>query len=145
MTEIRAKKALEAAAPVFVEKLRRGGTLTPENWLAALWAAEIPGELAAEIPGCPESHTEKDKRLYETCLKLRLLAAGLEIGMREREWQVMDYRLGFADGLVHTRAETGAHFGVSENRIRMIEDSFIRRIRMGLLRGSGAGRDFFGR
>lgn len=46
-----------------------------------------------------------------------------------RELEVLRLRLGLTDGTVHTLEDVADHFGISQERVRQIENKFLRRIR----------------
>ena len=128
------RTAFDAAAGHFLEQLQQQTPLTPDNWVEALKAGGIPEELNRVLPRCPEQRTAEDQFIHTVCVKLLLMATGMGIEMHQREWEVMYHRCGLTDGKIHTREETGVLFGVSKNRIRMVEEKFFRKIRHILVR-----------
>ena len=132
--------ALEAAAPMFMDWLRLEQIdLNRENWMSALKALELPALLLRGLVARPEE-ASYEELIYA---KLLLLARGLDIDLTDREWEVMYHRCGFADGCIHSRAETGEQFGVSHMRIRQVEERLFRKIRARLRRRGSALRDFY--
>jgi len=49
--------------------------------------------------------------------------------LSQREEQVLRIRYGFHDGVARTLAQTGAHFGISRERVRQIESRALDRLR----------------
>ena len=146
MEEIRTDEslqaALDAAVPLIMDALHQANP-SRENWVETLKALEIPEELVRKLPKYPEHMTEKEKMIHEACLKLILVGKGIEIQAHDLEWKAMYYRSGLADGIIHTREETGERFGVSRKRIQAVEEKFIRRIRQYIFRRHRSLREFY--
>jgi RNA polymerase primary sigma factor len=49
--------------------------------------------------------------------------------LSQREEQVLRIRYGFHDGVARTLAQTGAHFGISRERVRQIESRALEKLR----------------
>ena len=49
--------------------------------------------------------------------------------LAQREEQVLRIRYGFYDGVARTLAQTGAHFGISRERVRQIEARALGKLR----------------
>lgn len=69
-----------------------------------------------------------------------ILLENLE-NMTPREAEVLKLRFGLTDGKLHTLEETAEVFGVTRQRIRQIENKFVRR--SGRIRRSDRIRDFY--
>lgn len=49
--------------------------------------------------------------------------------MSSRETELLRLRLGLTDGIPHTMEEVAEHFGITRERVRQIENKFLRRVR----------------
>ena len=88
----------------------------------ALFAYE---ELAtADLDEAPPSV----ERLVELQLEHEKLDRLLR-SLSQREEQVLRIRYGFYDGVARTLAQTGAHFGISRERVRQIESRALGKLR----------------
>jgi RNA polymerase primary sigma factor len=52
--------------------------------------------------------------------------------LSQREEQILRIRYGFHDGVARTLAQTGAHFGISRERVRQIEARALEKLRRAL-------------
>lgn len=52
--------------------------------------------------------------------------------LSQREEQILRIRYGFYDGVARTLAQTGAHFGISRERVRQIEARALEKLRQAL-------------
>ena len=112
-----------------LETCERHPRRTPE---AMVTAPNLPEELRSLGEDLPE-----EERLE----KIRsILLENLE-NMTPREAEVLKLRFGLTDGKIHTLEETAEVFGVTRQRIRQIENKFVRR--SGRIHRADRIRDFY--
>jgi RNA polymerase primary sigma factor len=71
----------------------------------------------------------------ERLVELQLEHARIDQLLRslsQREEQVLRIRYGFLDGVSHTLAQTGEHFGITRERVRQIEARALEKLRRAL-------------
>jgi RNA polymerase primary sigma factor len=83
-------------------------------------SSEDLGETPLSVEGLVELQLEHEKLD-------RLLRS-----LSQREEQILRIRYGFYDGVARTLAQTGAHFGISRERVRQIESRALGKLRRAL-------------
>lgn len=83
-------------------------------------SSEDLGESPLSVEGLVELQLEHEKLD-------RLLRS-----LSQREEQILRIRYGFYDGVARTLAQTGAHFGISRERVRQIESRALGKLRRAL-------------
>lgn len=85
-------------------------------------------QLSAETLGDPPLSVE---HLVELQLQHEKIDRMLR-SLSEREEQILRIRYGFQDGVAHTLAQTGLHFGITRERVRQIESRALGKLRHAL-------------
>jgi len=68
----------------------------------------------AKITGMQKKNITKEYLTYKNSL-----------GLKQRYYDIFEYRNGITDGKWHTHKETGQRFGISGSRVRQIEGRVI--------------------
>lgn len=112
----------------------------PEQVVKAVLGMEGTSDPTPRIPIWDSRGQDPQKAHPETDYKA-LLEELLE-GLTPRETDVIRLRLGLTDGTPHTMDEVARHFGITRERVRQIENKFIRQGNRA--RRSRRIRDFYG-
>ena len=119
---------LAEKAKLPVEKVEEVGDLMHEQAsVASLGGDDID---VVELLGRMQDETKADEALSGNKLdELRNRVDAVLSSLDEREKQIIILRYGLLDGVERTLEEVGAHFKVTRERIRQIEEKALRRMR----------------
>jgi len=104
---------------------RLAGLVTGLRSLDESWSREAFEQLTAEDLGESPPSVE---RLVELQLEHEKVDRLLR-SLGGREEQILRIRYGFHDGVARSLAQTGAHFGITRERVRQIESSALAKLR----------------